>query len=239
MPNRYVREAAITSKAVNSLSWQAEVFWRRLLNKVDDFGRFTAEPDLLLVEVFPRQLNRVREADIPRLLTDCEKAGLLYRYEAGDKAFLVMNQWECGRAQKSKYPPPPEHICKQMQTHVYNGLQMSPAPTPTLTPTPNTGISYDKASKPGRRSGETEAGRVTSGAPPPARLGQAQLELAKTCEHLLNGQWVNDAGKWINRIKSHAPKVQRVMAEVELARREQRITTTPAQYAEQIWKEFT
>lgn len=224
MPNRYVREAAITSKAVNSISWQAEVFWRRLLNKVDDFGRFTAEPDLLLVEVFPRQLNRVREADIPRLLTDCEKAGLLYRYEAGGKAFLVMNQWEVGRAQKSKYPPPPANICKQMQTHVYNGSQMFPSPAPTLTPAPDSGIS-DKASKPERNGGG-------------GKLSPAQRELAKTFESLLNGQWVNDAGKWINRIKSNPQKVQRVMAEVDLARREQRIATTPAQYAEQTWQEF-
>lgn len=136
MPNRYIREAAIRSRAVNSLSWQAEVFWRRLLNLVDDFGRYTAEPDLLLADVFPRQLAKVREADIPRLLAECEKAGLLFRFAAGGKDFLVMNQWEPGRAKVSKYPPPPEEVCQQMQTYVYVCEQIPPTPIPTPIPVP-------------------------------------------------------------------------------------------------------
>ena len=116
MPNRYIREAAIKSKAVNTLSWQGEVFWRRLLNVVDDFGRYTADPDVLRADVFPRQLDKVREADISRLLAECEKAGLLFRFEANAKWYLVINQWEQGRAKKSKYPTPPDNICKHLQT---------------------------------------------------------------------------------------------------------------------------
>ena len=136
MPNRYVREAAIKSKAVNSLSWQGEVFWRRLLNLVDDFGRYPADPDVLRADVFPRQLERVREADIPRLLAECEKAGLLFRFEADAKWFLVMNQWEQGRAKKSRYPEPDDGTRQRLQTFVYECLQMSPTPTPIPTPTP-------------------------------------------------------------------------------------------------------
>jgi hypothetical protein len=49
---------------------------------------------------------------------------------------------------------------------------------------------------------------------------------------------VNDAGKWVNRIKSKPNKVERVIAEVESAIKEKRIKQSPAQYAEQIWKEF-
>ncbi len=41
MPNRIIREGILTSEAVNSLSWEAEVFFRRLLSVVDDFGRLT------------------------------------------------------------------------------------------------------------------------------------------------------------------------------------------------------
>jgi hypothetical protein len=57
-------------------------------------------------------------------------------------------------------------------------------------------------------------------------------------ESALGVQWVNDAGKWVNRIKTHFGKTERVTAEVESAVKESRIKTTPAQYAEQIWKEF-
>lgn len=133
MPDRWVRKDAITSRAVNHVSWQAEVFWRRLINTVDDFGRYTADPDILLAHVFPLQLSKVRVADIPRLLLECEQAGLLFRYSAEGKDCLVLNKWERGRAKKSKFPDPPEDICKQMQTLVYVCKQMSPSPTPTTT----------------------------------------------------------------------------------------------------------
>ena len=65
-----------------------------------------------------------------------------------------------------------------------------------------------------------------------------QWETARRFEHCLNGQWVNDAGKWVNRIKSNFNKCLRVVAELEGAIREQRVNTTPAQFAEQTWKEF-
>ncbi len=119
MPNRYIRESAIESEAVNAVTWQAEIFWRRLLNRVDDFGRFTGNPSLLRALIFPLQLDRVRDADIPRLLTECEKAGLLFVYSVAGKQCLVLNKWENGRAKSSQYPPPPEDICSRMKTFVY------------------------------------------------------------------------------------------------------------------------
>ena len=136
MPNRYVRESAIESESVNSLSWQAEVFFRRLLNRVDDFGRFTANTALLRASIFPLQLDRVTEADVQRLLSECEAAGLLFSYSYACKRFIVMNKWEKGRAKESKYPPPDEDTIKRMQTYVYRCSHMSPTPTPTPTPTP-------------------------------------------------------------------------------------------------------
>ena len=120
MPNRYVREGAIESEQVNALTWHGEVFYRRLINRVDDFGRFTANLALLRAAIFPLQLDRVRETDISRLLTECEQAGLLYVYTARDgKRTLVMNKWEKGRALKSEYAEPPADVCEQMKTFVF------------------------------------------------------------------------------------------------------------------------
>jgi hypothetical protein len=70
------------------------------------------------------------------------------------------------------------------------------------------------------------------------KLSTRQKELADRIEAALGGQWINDAGKWIGRIKSAPGKCERVIAEVESAVKENRINTTPAQYAEQIWREF-
>jgi len=136
MPNRYIRESAIESESVNSLSWQAEVFFRRLLNRVDDFGRFTANPALLRASIFPLQLDRVTEADVQRMLAECEAAGLLFVYSSSCKRFIILNKWEKGRAKESKYPPPDDDTIKRMQTYVYRCSHMSPTPTPTPTPTP-------------------------------------------------------------------------------------------------------
>lgn len=69
-------------------------------------------------------------------------------------------------------------------------------------------------------------------------LTKPQRETAQRFEKALSAQWVNDAGKWVNRIKAHPGKCARVIAEVESAQREKRIKQTVAQYAESIWKEF-
>ncbi|HET7624388.1 MAG TPA: hypothetical protein VFM25_03915 [Verrucomicrobiae bacterium] len=121
MPNRYVREGIIESEAVNSLSWQAEVFYRRLLNRVDDFGRYTAHPALLRASLFPLQLEKVRQTDIPRLLLECEQAGLLFVYAANEKQLLVLNKWEKGRANVSQYDAPPTDIAGRLDRKDYLG----------------------------------------------------------------------------------------------------------------------
>lgn len=119
MPNRYIRASAIESEPVNSLSWQGEVFYRRLLNRVDDFGRFTANIDLLRASIFPLQITKVSVSDTARLLKECEDAGLVFGYEGDGKRCLVVNKAEKGRAKWSDYPNPPEEILSRMKTFTY------------------------------------------------------------------------------------------------------------------------
>lgn len=69
-------------------------------------------------------------------------------------------------------------------------------------------------------------------------LTARQIEVAQFGEAVLNGEWVNDAGKWIGRIKTDAEKVFRVMADVKAAKVEGRIKTTPARMAEFNWGVF-
>lgn len=93
---------------------------------------------------------------------------------------------------------------------------------------------HNKVSKPYQEKGSGEKPK-SAAAIPLSPLGQ---ELASRFETALGDKWPNDAGKWINRIKSAPGKCERVIAEVENAAKEKRIHTTPAQYAEEIWKEF-
>jgi hypothetical protein len=54
----------------------------------------------------------------------------------------------------------------------------------------------------------------------PKKLSARQKELADRLEVALGEQWVNDAGKWIGRIKTDSSKSERVIAEVESAVKE-------------------
>lgn len=99
----------------------------------------------------------------------------------------------------------------------------------TLQPATQSDKDGQALEKPVQKAGEVNRGP----------LNPLQKELATRFEGTLNGQWINDAGKWILRIRGAAGKCQRVIAEVENAKKEGRIKTTPAQYAEQIWKEFS
>ncbi len=191
MPNRYVRESAIESEAVNCLSWQGEVFYRRLINRVDDFGRFTGHLDLLRASIFPLQLHKVSSADVERLLGECQAAGLVFRYAVSGKAFIVLNNWEKGRAKHSEYPEPPIELCDSMRTYVYTRSQMSPIPTPTPTPSP----------APGAESAGTRVAK------PPAlseviAAGARALVEKEICDaffHRCEARPLSPAGEWTDR----------------------------------------
>lgn len=146
MPSRLLREGIIDSEAVNALSFPAEVFYRRLMSVVDDFGRFDGRPAVLRSRLYPLKVELVREADISRWIAECEKAGLIALYavnragssrwiatceKAGlhvsgdlDKVFIQFGKLGSPRAKESKFPPPPDELhpftsangCAQMKT---------------------------------------------------------------------------------------------------------------------------
>lgn len=118
-------------------------------------------------------------------------------------------------------------------------------PTPRdVQPVPNDGKPLrnvrqrsKKATLPTSKEGTQEIAKNTFSTKA-AKLSPEQKNLADRIEAVLGDQWANDAGKWVERIKAAPSKAERVIAEVESASREGRINTTPAQYGEQIWKEF-
>ncbi|MBU4460476.1 MAG: hypothetical protein KJ579_07910 [Verrucomicrobia bacterium] len=130
MPNRILREAILTSERVDRLSEGAEIFLRRLMSVLDDFGRFDARPRVLRVACYPLRVDRVNEEMIDGWLRECESAHLLRFYakngrpetkwisaadlpETGNaeglKAFLELTDFrqQC-RAKQSKWPDPPD-----------------------------------------------------------------------------------------------------------------------------------
>lgn len=118
MPTRLLREGILDSDAVDQLDAPSEVFYRRLMSKVDDHGLFDARASILRSHLYPLRADKVREADIARWMAACQKAGLIVLYTAGGKPFgkMLNTQWEA--RSKPKHPLPPEDICKQLQTTV-------------------------------------------------------------------------------------------------------------------------
>ena len=131
MPNRIIRDAINRSPRVDLLDAHEEVFYRRLLNEVDDYGRREALPLLVRADLFPLRVDRVREADLVRWIAACEKANLIRLYEvagadcsrwitlqcngvkAGSVALgsntyiLLLSVKDKPRAESSKHPEPP------------------------------------------------------------------------------------------------------------------------------------
>ena len=119
MPSRLLRDGILSSERVDQLDAAAEVFYRRLMSKVDDHGLYDARPSILRASLYPLRVDRVREADISRWIAACEKAGLIALYTHEGKPYLQMRDTRWVARSEPKFPlPTPENSCKQPKTPV-------------------------------------------------------------------------------------------------------------------------
>lgn len=108
MPNRIIRAGINRSERINQLNAAEEVFYRRLLNEVDDHGLFDARPAILRATLYALRLDQVREADISRWMAACQKAGLIVLYAvneaSGQRRFLKTDDAGAVRLVPSEKP---------------------------------------------------------------------------------------------------------------------------------------
>lgn len=108
MPDRILRAGILTSDAVNQLSWAAEVFYRRLMSVVDDYGRYDGRPSILRATIYPLKLDNVSEPDVVKWIRETEEAGLVRGYVVSGKRYIEVLKFDQRlRAKVSKWPPPP------------------------------------------------------------------------------------------------------------------------------------
>jgi len=107
MPNRMLREGILDSDRIDKLDWPEEVFYRRLMSKVDDYGLFDARPAILRTTLYPLRVDRVREADIARWIAACEMAGVIALYVHGGKPYGQMLDTKWQARSEPKHPLPP------------------------------------------------------------------------------------------------------------------------------------
>ena len=115
MPNRILREGILDSRAIDSLSEDAEMFYRRLMSVVDDYGRIEADAEILQVRCFPRPNRRaewtvIRLTDALHMTATCLTSDgnpLVTVYVVNRKRYLQINNFNQRiRAAASKCPSP-------------------------------------------------------------------------------------------------------------------------------------
>lgn len=135
MPNRILKDSIRTSKKVNDLSDFNFRIWSYLITYVDDYGRGSADPELLKGLVFPRRKG-LTEAQISKALDDLANTGMIKLYEVDGESYLYFPNWDKHqqiRAKKSRFPAP-DIGCNQMISSdsicPRNPIQSNPNPNP-------------------------------------------------------------------------------------------------------------
>ena len=109
MPNRIIKESIRTSKKVNALSDFQFRLWLYLITYVDDYGRGSADPELLKGLVFPRRKG-ITEEQISAALNDLANTGMVTLYEADEEPYFYFPNWSDHQriqTKHSKFPDPP------------------------------------------------------------------------------------------------------------------------------------
>ena len=222
MPNRIIKESIRTSRSVNAMTDLEFRFWVYLITYVDDYGRGSADPELLKGFVFPR-LKTIRESVIEKLLASLDSMGAVQLYEVGGEPHLCLPNWENHQriqTKKSKFPPPPEESSSNARQET-GGDSIPPLPTvthcdpppesesesnpnPKTKNTPSSGkpdgvrlkASFDLfwAAYPKKKS-KGDAEKAWKAISPSEALTSAmieRLEIAKRCP-----SWMKDGGQFV------------------------------------------
>ncbi len=166
MPVRLLREGILDSDAVCSLTFPAEVFYRRLMSVVDDFGRFDGRVSVLRSRLYALQIDKVREADITRWVAECAKAGLIALYSVSGKPYILFHKLGEPRAKESKYPDPPPGFADARSRAQTQTSESSRAQTLADVPSSYSPSDADSPSGSGREDSSEPAPPASK--PPPA-----------------------------------------------------------------------
>jgi len=114
MPDRIIRERCRRSPTLQHLSDAAERAWWRLTVAADDYGRFEADPEILLAELMPRKPAGWTPAKMARVIDEWAAGDdpviHLYRVEGDERTYghaITFHEHQRERTSKPKYPDPP------------------------------------------------------------------------------------------------------------------------------------
>lgn len=164
MPNRIIKDSIRTSKSVNQLTDFQFRLWVYLITYVDDYGRGSADPELLKGFVFPRRKN-ITESTIEKELAALATSGLINLYKVDGESYFCFPKWSDHQriqTKKSKYPSPEnsgENFIPQKSTV---GHGESPPESNPIQSNPNTESEYESnpsVCTPAQARGDTQTTR--------------------------------------------------------------------------------
>jgi hypothetical protein len=101
------------SRRISSVSWDARLVLKGLESYVDDNGVGVDDIELIVTDVFPRDMfanPRETVARVSEAITQLHQAGLVHRYEANGDQLLYISWWESiqriDKASKGRNPRP-------------------------------------------------------------------------------------------------------------------------------------
>ena len=116
MPNRIIKDSIRTSKSVNTMTDFQFRLWTYLLTYVDDYGRGSADPELLKGFVFPRRKG-VTEATIEKSLQELANIGSILLYDVDGESYFCFPNWadhQRIQTKKSRFPSPDDGTLKKV-----------------------------------------------------------------------------------------------------------------------------
>lgn len=119
MPNRIIRDWT-DSLTMDSLKFEEEVLFARLIMKADDYGNFHANHKMIKSLCFPLK-DTIRLSDIDRWLGSLEAAGLIAKYEVkGTQYLTILNFGQRLRQKRRMFPDPGgESVSDNSSGYVY------------------------------------------------------------------------------------------------------------------------
>ena len=200
MPNRIIKDSIRTSKSVNSMTDFQFRLWVYLLTYVDDYGRGSADPELLKGFVFPRRKG-VTEASIEKSLQDLANIGSILLYEVDGESYFCFPNWadhQRIQTKKSRFPSPNDGaIKKSTVSHGELPPESNPNPNPNTNPNPNArdtrGAAFEKFwSAYPRKEGKQKARMAFDKVTVPLDVLLSAIESQKK-----SAQWNKDDGRFI------------------------------------------
>ncbi len=120
MPSRILREGILESERIHKVGPMAELFYRRLMSIVDDYGRYACDVQVLLSRCYPRRPTWADEATLTTWIAECQRVGLISLYSVNNHEYLEISDFKQATRSKSKCPDPVDN-CVTTATQMNSG----------------------------------------------------------------------------------------------------------------------